>query len=307
MFHKISRDVKIVALNLHENGILPLPDILACVGFSESTFYHILQLWRETGDIVSHRQGNKAGCPCLLHFDDVQYLLCLVWHQPDWFLDELLNLLKQNHFVSVHYTTIHPELECTGMSHKKLKIIAKERNELLQNDYMWCMAKYSPEQLGFLDETSKNNKTPGQRYGRGRMGRQAQMKQAFVQGQRLSVEGLLTVEGIVASTVVEGSMKQDSFLQFLENQVVCCWLLLASSNDWTCCSFHSALHFLDPWVSLSPWQRNCRVKPIWYASLSGWKSLTYCYRCSSCISPSLFSRLQSHRGGIFKDQSMDPT
>ena len=47
------------------------------------------------------------------------------------------------------------------------------------------------------------------------------MKQKFVQGQQLSAEGLLTVEGIVASTVVEGSMKRDGFLEFLENQVVC--------------------------------------------------------------------------------------
>jgi len=43
------------------------------------------------------------------------------------------------------------------------------------------------------------------------------MKQVFVQGQWLSAEGLLTVEGIVASTVIEGSMKWDGFLQFLEN------------------------------------------------------------------------------------------
>ena len=83
------------------------------------------------------------------------------------------------------------------------------------------MAQYSPEQLVFLDETSKNNKTPGQQYGRGRKGRCAQMKQVFVRGRQLSAEGLLTVEGIMASTVVEGSMKQDGFLQFLQNQVVC--------------------------------------------------------------------------------------
>ena len=78
MFHKISCNVKIAALNLHENGILTLPDILASVGFSESTFYCVLRLWPETGDVISHRHGNKAGCRCLLHFDDVQYLLRLV-------------------------------------------------------------------------------------------------------------------------------------------------------------------------------------------------------------------------------------
>ena len=46
------------------------------------------------------------------------------------------------------------------------------------------------------------------------------MKQVFVQGRRLSAEGLLTVEGIRASTVVEGSMKREGLLQFLENHVV---------------------------------------------------------------------------------------
>lgn len=220
MFRKISRDVKIAALNLHENGILSLPDILASVGFSESTFFRVLRLWRETGDVISHRHGNKAGRCRLLHFDDIQYLLRLVNHRPDWFLDELLNLLERNRFVSVHYTTIHRELERVGMSHKKLQVIAKERNEPLRNDFMRQMAQYSPDQLGFIDETSKNDKTSGRRYGRGKRGRRAQMKQKFVRGRRLSAEGLLTTEGIVASTVVEGSMKRDGFLQFLENQVV---------------------------------------------------------------------------------------
>ena len=86
---------------------------------------------------------------------------------------------------------------------------------------MQQMAQYSPE-------TSKNDKTPSRRYGRARRGRRTQMKQKFVRGRRLSAEGLLTIEGIVASTVVEGSMKRDGFLQFLENHVVHSRLLQAS-------------------------------------------------------------------------------
>ncbi|KAF8222193.1 hypothetical protein L208DRAFT_1149965, partial [Tricholoma matsutake] len=51
-FCKISCDVKIAAFNLHENGILTLLNILTSVCFSESTFYHVLWLWIETGDVV---------------------------------------------------------------------------------------------------------------------------------------------------------------------------------------------------------------------------------------------------------------
>ncbi|KAJ6586236.1 hypothetical protein B0H10DRAFT_1832844, partial [Mycena sp. CBHHK59/15] len=113
---KISRDVKIAALNPYEGGKLSLKEILACVGFSECTFYQVLRLWWTTGDVVKCERN--PGCPCILHHDDLQYLLRLVQYSPHWFLNELLSLLCHNHFISVHYTTIHHELERAGMSTK---------------------------------------------------------------------------------------------------------------------------------------------------------------------------------------------
>jgi hypothetical protein len=56
---QISRDLKIAAINLYEHGYLLLKDILACVGFSRSTFFRILKLWRTTGDVV--RVPNRTG------------------------------------------------------------------------------------------------------------------------------------------------------------------------------------------------------------------------------------------------------
>ncbi|KAF9237948.1 hypothetical protein BU15DRAFT_88537 [Melanogaster broomeanus] len=108
MYRKISRDVKLATINLYEHHHLSLEDLLACVRFSESTFWCILRVWHETGDVVKHTHG-------------VHYLVRLIHHRPEWFLDELLNLLKMNHFVSAHYTTIHRELERVGISVKKLK------------------------------------------------------------------------------------------------------------------------------------------------------------------------------------------
>jgi transposase len=96
------------------------------------------------------------GQPRTLHFDDVNYLLRLVSHWPDWFLDELQDLLKTNQFISVHYVTIYRELECAGISLKKLKKLAKERDDEKRADFIRCMAQYEPDELGFLDETSKD-------------------------------------------------------------------------------------------------------------------------------------------------------
>lgn len=156
----------------------------------------------------------------MLDHDDVGYLLQLVQQNPDYFLDELLHLLSTNQFISVHYTTIHRKLEQAGMSCKKLKQIAKERNELARAEFIARMAQYSPDEIGFIDETSKDERTTGRRYGRSAKGTCAEKKQVFVQEQRTSTEALLTLDGIAAVTVVEGSMTKDLFLEWLEFTVV---------------------------------------------------------------------------------------
>jgi transposase len=215
----ISRDIKIAAIRIYERHLLHLDDVLDCCGFSKRTFYRILKLWRETGDVINPSRS-LCGRLRILNHDDVQYLLQLVRQNPDYFLDELLYLLETNRFVSTHYVTIHRELERAGVSFKKLKRIAKERNEPRRADFIRRMAQYAPEELGFLDETSKDERTVGRHYGRSKKGSRATKKQVFIRGQRTSTTGLLTVEGIVAGTVVEGSMTKVMFMEFLEHIVV---------------------------------------------------------------------------------------
>ncbi|KAF8500286.1 Homeodomain-like protein, partial [Russula emetica] len=129
-YHRISRDVKIAAIKLYEQDLLSLDNILDCCGFSERTFYRILKLWRETGDVI-HLSRSLQGRLRTLDHNDVQYLLHLIQENPDYFLDELLCLLKTNRFISVHYATIYRELKRHGVSLKKLKRVAKERSEKL--------------------------------------------------------------------------------------------------------------------------------------------------------------------------------
>ncbi|KAJ7265184.1 hypothetical protein C8J57DRAFT_952801, partial [Mycena rebaudengoi] len=189
---RISRDVKIAALNLYEHGHLSVKEILACVGFSRRTFYRILNLRCTTGNVVKERTAH-SGQHRILHYNDIDYLLRLVRHQPDWFLSELLSLLRHNRFISVHYTTIHRELQRAGMSTKELTVIAAERSEPCRWDFVHTVSPYPAHYLGFLDETSKNDKTPARRLG---------------------------LDGMMACKVVEGSMKCEQYLEFLEYQVV---------------------------------------------------------------------------------------
>jgi transposase len=218
-YRKISRDVKLAAIRLYERDIMPLGDILDCLNISRSTWHRLYQLWQTTGDVVRHTFGIR-GRPRIFHYSDVEYLKSILSHRPDWFLDELQSLLLTNRFISVHFVTIQRELLRAGISYKKIRRIASERSKVLRADFIRRMAQYLPEQLGFLDEMSKDERTSFRPRGQSAKGRRAIKKGVFVRGRRFSVEGLLTIDGMISNTVVEGSMTKSMFLEYLETSVV---------------------------------------------------------------------------------------
>ena len=119
-------------------------------------------------------------------------------------------------------------MECAGVSRKKLWKIAIERDELGRAEYVHCMLQYPPEYLGFLDKTSKDERTLARGFGRLKRGRRA-VKEPFKRGRRTSTEALLTLDRIVACKVVEGSMTKELFLEWLEFNVVSTFILVHDS------------------------------------------------------------------------------
>ncbi|KAI6098744.1 hypothetical protein F5141DRAFT_1010619 [Pisolithus sp. B1] len=157
--HAISCNMKLATIHLYECGLVDFLDILEVCDMSSCTFYWILKLWQEMGDVMKPLDKNKQGQPCLLDHEDIEYLIQLICQKPDYFLNELLHLLQTNHFISIHFSVIHQELEHAGMSHKKLKSIDIERSEELQAEFVACMAQYNPANLGFIDKVSKDEHT----------------------------------------------------------------------------------------------------------------------------------------------------
>ncbi|KAJ3805121.1 hypothetical protein F5876DRAFT_52363, partial [Lentinula aff. lateritia] len=160
----IPPEVKHCAINLYDRGVLDLSEILDCVGFGECTFYRVLACWRETGDVIPHKYGLTTGCPRAMLYDNIDYLLCLVRHKPNYFL------LEENRFMSLHYSTIMQELSRCNISLKKLRRIAKVYCPFKHAAYVAAIGQYIPDQLGFIDETSKDDRTPGQKQGQAKKG-----------------------------------------------------------------------------------------------------------------------------------------
>ena len=302
VFRFISPDVKHATIRIYENSLMDLPNILDCLGMLESTSFCALWLYQETGNI-EHPESTTCGRPWKLHFDDLTYMIALINHCPDWFLDELLGLLNTNRFISVHFTMIYHKLKHSGVSCKKLRWIVKECDENLCADSVRTMGQYSPEEIGFLDEFSKDEHTLHQCHSRSKKEKCAVMWGAFVCGHWVSGEGLLNLHGIVASTVVEGSMTCKKFLHFLEHSVV--------SAIQCCCSIPSYLTshitisqkvecFGDGQCTHSPWGWNFEAFwEIWCTyywntsdSLWHWLFLQVCTLFSCPHTPQIWTQLR---------------
>jgi len=223
--HKISPDVKITAICLYEQQLLPLWQILQCVGFSCHTFFHTIKLFNETGEVVKPASHSR-GQPRSLNHEDLSYLLQLIQHCPSWFLDDLQGLLESNRFISIHFSTIHRELERAGVSLKKLRKVAQERDKDLHADFIQRMAQYAPDEMTWMDETLKDEWTAIRCYGRSKKSLHASMKGVFVRGRRLTAVATMSIDGIIAGHVVEGSLCHADFLTFPKDAVVCLLLLL---------------------------------------------------------------------------------
>jgi hypothetical protein len=112
------------------------------------------------------------------------------------------------------------------------------------------MAQYQPEQLGFLDKVLKDECTSARHRRRLVKAFHAIKKGVFVCGRQFSAEELLTVDGMASNTVVEGSMMQAQFLEYLEYSVLRI-PFVASYLIYCLSSCHYALLSLSISVSLS--------------------------------------------------------
>jgi hypothetical protein len=84
------------------------------------------------------------------------------------------------------------------------------------------MTQYLPRHRGlmFIDETSKDERTQSRRWGRAKKSCRACMRGPFVHRRRFTVIAALTLDGVVAGHVVDGSLRRNGYLHFLQHSVV---------------------------------------------------------------------------------------
>ena len=104
----------------------------------------------------------------------------------------------------------------------KLHRAAYEWNELLQSTFIAKVGcEYKPEQLIFMDEASKDERTLSRGYGYSLKNTFATKKNVFIRGTWYTILPALSLQGIIAVDIMEGSCTKEKFKEFVISNVVC--------------------------------------------------------------------------------------
>jgi hypothetical protein len=97
---------------------------------------------------------------------------------------------------------------------------AAEKNELLRGAFIASIGQYRTDQLVFMDEFSKDERTMTRLYGYSKVNSRASKKIVFIRGKRYTLLPALTEQGIIAVDIIEGSCTKQRFKEFVVSQVV---------------------------------------------------------------------------------------
>lgn len=86
--------------------------------------------------------------------------------------------------------------------------------------------RYRPEQLIFMDESAKDERSLSRGYGYSEMNTRARKKLIFVRGKRYTICPALSLQGIIAVDLMEGSCTKTRFKEFVITKVVSILFLL---------------------------------------------------------------------------------
>ena len=198
---------------------LPIDAIITLSGRCERTVHYVLKTFRDYNQVNNPFTQPRSRKRILDH-DDLNYIESILLAEPALFLDEIQNKLRTARDVEVSISTISRTLCHLTLTHKAVAKEAMERNEHLHATWQIAMAQYDPCQIVCIDEAGVDDHTNIHRCGWAPIGQACMRWTSFLRGKKYSILPALSLDGIVALDIFEGSVNRDRFIGFLRDHLV---------------------------------------------------------------------------------------
>ncbi|KAM5541412.1 hypothetical protein V8D89_004966 [Ganoderma adspersum] len=186
---RISRDLKLHAHLLVTTGLYSASSATTILGVSERSIRRWVASSRHCGDVETH--SLFCGRNSTLSHATLRELYDLVISSPTLYLDEICTWFTAHRGLRLSISAIHRGLERLGLTRKKLRRTAAQRDELTRAQWKANITSwFTATQLVFADESSKDNRT------------------------------LLSVDGILTVRVVRGSVDGLEFYDWVVSDLL---------------------------------------------------------------------------------------
>lgn len=200
---------------------IPVPEIAQRTGYSRSTIYNIINIYRDFRE-YSNPLAFITGRPPALTDAAVAFLVKEAQEKPTTYLDELQYRLDAEMNEWADCSTICRVLERANLTHKAVHAVPGQQND----DTRFCwLADFTetypdPDMFVCIDESAVNERTARRTHGYAPINIPCVQRELLVRGTRFSVLPAMTLDGIIALDIFEGSVNRERLLEFLRNELV---------------------------------------------------------------------------------------
>lgn len=191
------------------------------LNIKKTCVYDTLRYHRHYGTTFNPH-ARRPGRKSTLRYAHDDFVHDYLKRNPCAYLDEIQFAVRHRYGFEPSIPTLVRCLRRLAYTSKTVSKEALERDEKRRAVFMYGMGKVAKDadMLVFLDEAAKNEKTSGRLKGWSLRGTRCVQRRCFIRGQRFSILPAITLDGIVAHTIIEGSVTSEKFCKFLREQVV---------------------------------------------------------------------------------------
>lgn len=219
--HTVPRAIKARIPILRYVYKLEVHEICRYLGIRKSCAYTALKYDSRYG-VPWNPHARSAGRHRLMTYTHLSFLHNFLIENPCAYLDEMQDALCHKFGIEVKVPTLLAALRELDYTNKCISKEALERDDKRRAIFKYSIGKIArdPNMLLFLDEAAKNERTPGRTRGWSLRGTRVQQRRCFVRGRRYSILPAITLDGIVAREIIDGSVTSERFCRFLRIHVV---------------------------------------------------------------------------------------
>jgi hypothetical protein len=146
----------------------------------------------------------------------------IIGRRADTYLTEIQSELYETLSITCDTSTLWRRIQKAGLSHKVLTREVAERNEEDRRHFWEYLYHHqiTSRMIVNCDEMGFNLHSTNHARGYAEIGQAAYVEDAFIRGEKLTLIGAVTLDGMLAYMIIEEAATSDIMIDFVANHVV---------------------------------------------------------------------------------------